>query len=121
MVLRLLQLYPTPWRVTRSPIGHEIIVAADGREILVPQGFDLAAGVVESVGIIACLERLRANEGATVTFLCDNPDFDMLPDRTVVVCDDWTGWEDRRFGGNSLLEALQAAEAERKRLTGKGK
>jgi hypothetical protein len=62
------------------------------------------------VAIVSALNRLRDNEGATVTFICDNPDFNSGPDRVVIVNDQWTNHEDRRFGGATLLDAISAAE-----------
>ena len=56
------------------------------------------------------IDELRSEEGDCVTILCDNPDFHG-PNNAVVCCGGWTDWEDRRFSGDTLLEALQAAVA----------
>lgn len=59
------------------------------------------------------VESLRALEGDTVTLICDNPDFNGQPNNAVECCGDWTGWDERRFTGGNILEALQAARAAR--------
>lgn len=55
------------------------------------------------------IERLRTAEGNSVTLICDNPDFNGQPNCAIDVCGDWTAWLDRRFTGDTILEALQAA------------
>lgn len=62
--------------------------------------------IVEAWNII---EALRTPEGAEVTLICDNPDFNSQPNSAIEVCDDWTGWETKRFGGDTVLDALRAA------------
>lgn len=57
------------------------------------------------------VETLRAPEGHTVTLICDNPDFNGQPNSAVECCGDWTLWEEQRFTGDNILEALQAARA----------
>jgi hypothetical protein len=45
------------------------------------------------------IEALRAEEGHTVTLICDNPDFNLGADSAVEVCGDYTGgwrWASRR-------------------------
>jgi hypothetical protein len=59
--------------------------------------------------IVALIDQLRSNEGDSVTILCDNPDFNGLPDRVIVVNGAWTNWQDRRFGADTLVQALRAA------------
>lgn len=62
--------------------------------------------------VIEAIEALRENEGSSVTILCENPDADeSQPLNVVEVIDDWTGWETKRFGGDTLLLAIQAAMA----------
>jgi len=63
--------------------------------------------------IVNPLSSLREPEGASVTFFCDNPEFDDNPDCVIEVCDDWTDWKYRRFGGTSLTDALRQAEKAR--------
>jgi hypothetical protein len=56
------------------------------------------------------IERLRREEGHTVTLLCDNPDFEG-PGAAVLCCGAWTLWNDRRFTGDTVIEALKVAVA----------
>ena len=67
--------------------------------------------------ILGPLLRLRDNEGASVTILCPNPDDGMYANE-IEVCDEWTGWKPRRFGGDTLAEALEAAEAAKENSDG---
>lgn len=62
--------------------------------------------------IVEPLNRLRANEGASVEILCDNPDFNGKPNCAIQVSDDWTGtdWNFRRFEGDTLAECFAKAE-----------
>lgn len=57
----------------------------------------------------AMLTALRREEGDSITLLCDNPDFNGLPNNAVECCGAWTDWKDRRFTGDSLLLAVRAA------------
>jgi hypothetical protein len=59
------------------------------------------------------IEQLREPEGHSVTLVCDNPDFNGQPNAKVLVCGDWTGWEERTFTGETVLAALKAALDER--------
>lgn len=54
-------------------------------------------------------EQLRAGEGNSVELFCDNPDFNGQPNCAVEVVGEWTEWEQRRFTGDTMLEALRAA------------
>ena len=68
---------------------------------------------------LALIEALRADEGSSVTILCDNPDFNGQPNCAIEVNGDWTDWKDRRFTGDTVLDCLQKAhtamlEAKRK-------
>lgn len=63
----------------------------------------------EDEQIVDRINYLRGGEGDSVTIFCDNPDFNGQPERVVECCGDWTGWEDRRYGGDTLLGALNAA------------
>lgn len=54
------------------------------------------------------IHALRRVEGDEVTILGDNPDFGG-PNNAVECCGDWTDYADRRFTGESLLDALSAA------------
>jgi hypothetical protein len=62
---------------------------------------------------MAAILRLVENEGASVTILCENPEGVGPDNHAVEVCDDWTNWGDRRFYGQTRLEALLKAETAR--------
>jgi hypothetical protein len=62
----------------------------------------------KSVESWTLVEQLRAPEGASVTLICDNPDFEGAS-AAVEVCDEWTGWKYRRFEGDTVLHALRNA------------
>lgn len=59
------------------------------------------------------VEQLRAPEGAEVTLLCDNPDFNGQPNCAIEIVDHWTQWTTRRFTGDTMLDTLRAALAAR--------
>ncbi len=106
----------------RIAANADLIVAA--RNALLPLLNDLDAAekrVVELEGIVKPLDRLRANEGASVTIVCPNPEFtDDGRDQGVDVTDEWTDWEPRRFYGVTLAKALEAAEAAKEKLDERG-
>lgn len=54
------------------------------------------------------IEELCSAEGDSVTILCANPDFEG-PNRVVTCNGYWTGYEERRFGDDTLLDALECA------------
>lgn len=58
---------------------------------------------------LVMVQALRADEGDSITLLCDNPDFNGQPNNAVECCGAWTGWTDRRFTGDTLRGAVQAA------------
>lgn len=58
--------------------------------------------------IVELIEMLVADEGAELSIACPNPDFDG-PQRIIDVCDQWTDWDNARFEGDTLQEALEAA------------
>ena len=60
------------------------------------------------------VESLRAVEGHSVTLLCDNPDFNEQPN-CVEVTGDWTDWQERRFVGETILDALREAHDARQK------
>lgn len=68
-------------------------------------------GVGDALEILALINALRADEGASVEILCDNPDFNGQPDRAIVVVGDWTDYQAKRFGADSLVECLRDAQA----------
>lgn len=60
---------------------------------------------------MSCIHALRADEGDSVTILCDNPEGP--PNNAVECCGAWTEWNDLRFDGETLLDALRAASVAR--------
>jgi hypothetical protein len=60
---------------------------------------------------MSCVHTLRADEGDSVTILCDNPEGP--PNNAVECCGAWTEWNDLRFDGETLLGALKAAVSAR--------
>jgi hypothetical protein len=60
------------------------------------------------------IDLLRAEEGDSVTILCDNPDFNGQPNCAVICNGDWTGWNDRRFAADTVLDALAMAMTEKR-------
>lgn len=69
---------------------------------------------MNSEKIVEYINELRANEGATVVLCCDNPDFNGMPDCIITVCDHWTGWTDKQFGGKNLEQALEKAVTQKR-------
>jgi len=63
--------------------------------------------------IVEPLNRLRFNEGASVLIPCDNRKV-FGPQNSIKVIDEWTGWKSQEFTGNTLAEALAAAESAKK-------
>ncbi|MER9768992.1 hypothetical protein NKJ09_23340 [Mesorhizobium sp. M0189] len=59
----------------------------------------------------AMLERFREGEGNSVTLVCDNPDFNGQPNTKIIVCADWTGFEERVFTGDTITQAIANAFA----------
>ncbi|TJV51108.1 MAG: hypothetical protein E5Y01_16090 [Mesorhizobium sp.] len=57
------------------------------------------------------VQDLRAGEGSSVEILCDNPDFNGQPNNAVICCGEWTDWQDSRFTGDTIDDALGAAMA----------
>lgn len=79
---------------------------------------DDAMGMAEKMMDAKCMSRineLRENEGASVVVYCDNPDGP--PNCRVGVCDEWTGWEDKTFEGETILRALTKALVTREEVT----
>lgn len=66
--------------------------------------------------LMEALNDLRSAEGSSVTLLCDNPDFGG-PNNAIICNGEWTWWEDRRFTGDDLAEAIYAALAEYRKVT----
>lgn len=82
---------------------------ADLSCVLHPMGI---ASPGDALVILNAIDLLREDEGNTVTFVCDNPDFNGLPNARIVCNGNWTGWEDRVFSADTVMAALQMALAE---------
>ena len=59
-----------------------------------------------AVKILAAINELRSEEGASVEVLCSNPDFNKQPNEKISVNAWFTGFEDRTFAGATLLACL---------------
>lgn len=64
------------------------------------------------------IHELREPEGAIVSICCPNPDGP--PNEAVIVVDDWTGWVEERFTGETLFDALAVAVAARGEVRARG-
>lgn len=69
---------------------------------------NLHVDMVSRLQRVGLIDALRAGEGDSVTIFCDNADFEG-PDNAVEVSGQWTEWEDRRFEGATLNQALTKA------------
>lgn len=72
-------------------------------------GFGGKKKLTHAESILSLLNELREGEGDTVTLMCDNPDFNGLPDRAVECCGHWTDWHTERFQADTLHECLWLA------------
>ena len=63
----------------------------------------------EALKIVQAINTLREYEGDAVTIMSDNPDFNEQPNCAVECNGSWTEYEYRRFTGDTLLKALEAA------------
>ena len=108
-----------------APCGGEELAACDHdkrfggvfgatRGCLACELESVAADWRELQAIVEPLNRLRANEGASVTINCPNPEGP--PNEAIEVSDDWTGpeWEPKRFEGETLAECFRKAEHEKR-------
>jgi hypothetical protein len=68
-----------------------------------------AERVVAALRCMAMIEALRETEGNSVVIVCTNPDFNGQPNEAVTICASWTGWDEERFTGDTLHDALRAA------------
>lgn len=66
-----------------------------------------------AIEVARLIDVLRADEGDSVTIMCDNPDFNGQPNCAIECCGDWTGWLHKRFAADTLLDALSMAMVER--------
>lgn len=55
---------------------------------------------------------LCTNEGSSVEICSPNGSFEG-PGYAIEVADEWTGWEMKRFEGDTIVDALDAANRER--------
>lgn len=74
---------------------------------------DQRSSAVTADEIVRLINVLRADEGDSVTILCDNPDFNGQPNCAIICNGDWTGWVDKRFAADTVLDALSMAMVER--------
>lgn len=65
----------------------------------------------DCTAICNAIGELNCDEGNSVTILAANPDF-IGEDYAIEVCGEWTEWRDLRFGGRTVLAALESAIAE---------
>lgn len=77
---------------------------------VVSQIDNLLVGMRDDALVVKAINELRAEEVASVEIGSDNPDFGG-PNNAVIVTAEWTGYEPRRFTGDSLFAALTAAVA----------
>jgi hypothetical protein len=71
------------------------------------------------VAAMRYIEQLRAEEGDSVTILCDDPEAESADRRLAIDCNGaWTDWRERRFYGESVLQCLALAVTARTYLTG---
>ena len=63
----------------------------------------------DALAFINGIDVLRSDEGSSVTFFCDNPDFNGLPNSKVLCHGAWTDWQLREFTGATVAEALGRA------------
>ncbi|PTQ12927.1 hypothetical protein CLG96_01940 [Sphingomonas oleivorans] len=81
----------------------------------------LIARVKAAEEFTSLINALRADEGDAVMILCDNPDFNGLPNSAIECNGGWTDWRDRRFAGDTLIDCLRAAVSARAALEGQPK
>lgn len=72
----------------------------------VARHLSVSLGDLDKIKCWNLVEALRATEGNAITLVCDNPDFNGQPNNAVVCNGDWTKWNDTRFTGDTILEAL---------------
>ena len=62
----------------------------------------------EALRILSMINKLREDEGSSVTIVCDNPEFSG-PACQIQVFGDWTNWVDQHIYGESIAECLKKA------------
>lgn len=111
-------LSPANYRIL-DPLPVEVLIdkmrawpAADGADGLNGTYVEyLMRQASDSLECWSLVEQLREPEGAEVHLFCDNPDGP--PNNALEICDHWTRWGNRRFQGETILDALRAAKAAR--------
>lgn len=97
---------------------YSVGFSADERLLVISVLRDAAAAPVQGAGepvawreveTVRLIDLLRSQEGDDVTILCDNPDFNGQPNCAVLCNGDWTEYNDQRFVGDTVLDALSAA------------
>lgn len=61
---------------------------------------------------VEAIEELRSPEGSSVLILCDNEEGN--PNNAIEVVGPYTGWEPKRYGGGSVVDALFRAVAQKR-------
>lgn len=64
--------------------------------------------ILEASLIATKLKILLSDEGDSITFTSDNPDFGG-PNTIVICCGSWTDWKDLPFSGDNRIECLKDA------------
>ena len=59
-------------------------------------------------GVIPLIEQITVEEGASVTFVCANPDFNGLPNEAVTVFQG-EDWQEVTYRDDTLADCLRAA------------
>lgn len=88
------------------------VMQGDGVLLSTEDG-EFARWLADSLNQRAAIDFLRAGEDDTVEMVCDNPDFSG-PNNLLWVTGMWTGFDCRRFAGESIAKALEAAVAAKK-------
>ncbi len=72
--------------------------------------------MVDDFEMMGLIHQLRSHDGDAVTILCDNAEGE--PNNAVECNGEWTGYNDDRFEGDTLLDALRAANKQREHCYG---
>ncbi len=67
--------------------------------------------MVDDFEMMGLIHQLRSHDGDAVTILCDNAEGE--PNNAVECNGEWTGYNDDRFEGDTLLDALREANKQR--------
>lgn len=77
------------------------------------KGLDYLHALIAARETFELIDELRDGAAHSVEIVCDNDDFNGLPNCMILVCGDWTNWDDCEFRGETVLECLRAAKAAR--------